>query len=54
MKKYEIYVQNSIRGIIEAENTSQVFVIIDQKIKSGEYIIDSLEPLNIEIRPADQ
>jgi len=50
MNTYEVYIQGSSMGTIQAENTGQVFPIIDAKIKSGEYSVDSLEPLNIEIK----
>lgn len=51
MNTYEVYIQGLSMGTIQAENTGQVFSIIDKHIQSGEYVVDSLEPLNIEVKP---
>lgn len=51
--QYQVYIQNTDVGIIEATNTGNALAIVAKKIEEGEFSFDENKPRNIQIKPLD-
>ena len=52
--QYDIFIQDTKVGTIEAENTGNALAVVAKKISSGEYAApDPNSPKNIRIEPSD-
>lgn len=52
--QYDIFIQDSKVGTVEAETTGDALAVVAKKISSGEYVAsDPSAPKNIRIEPSN-
>jgi hypothetical protein len=52
--KYNVFIQNNLTCVIEANDTDDALKIIAKKITDGDIVFDNSKPKGVRVEPTDE